>query len=424
MEIYVVRPGDTLFSVAASFGLSSSYLSALNQIPEDESLVVGQTIVIIYPEITHTVAPGESLSDIAELYGVTLNALFRNNINLGGRAEIFPGQTLVISQRGSSDTPLSVNGYAYPFISQELLSETLPYCTYLSPFTYGITGSGELVPLNDETLLSFARGYGRGALMHLSTLTEEGNFNSSLAEEVLASPEARENLARNILSNIRTKGYDGLDIDFEFIPADFAAAYAAFIGELRSLLNPFGYPVIAALAPKTSATQRGLLYEGHDYSLIGDAANYVLLMTYEWGYTYGPPLAVAPIPNVRRVIEYALMEIPPEKIYLGIPNYGYDWTLPFVQGESRAQSLSSEAAVSLARRFGAEILFDETARSPYFYYTDEQGRTHEVWFEDARSILAKLSLIKEYSLFGAGYWNLMRPFPQNWVVLNFEFNIS
>ncbi|MFR1050306.1 MAG: glycosyl hydrolase family 18 protein [Lachnospirales bacterium] len=134
-------------------------------------------------------------------------------------------------------------------------------------------------------------------------------------------------------------------------------------------------------------------------------------------------MAVAPISNVRQVVEYALTVIPPEKIWLGVPNYGYDWLLPFVKGKSKATSLSSQQAVALARRYGAEIAYDDLSQSPWFRYTDESGREHEVWFEDARSIQAKLALIPEYGLLGAGYWNLMRPFPQNWRVLSSLYQI-
>ena len=129
-------------------------------------------------------------------------------------------------------------------------------------------------------------------------------------------------------------------------------------------------------------------------------------------------MAVAPLPNVRQVVEYALTEIPAEKIWLGMPNYGYDWPLPFVKGQTKATSISSQQAVALARRYGAEIQYDEMAQSPWFRYTDGSGVLHEVWFEDARSVQAKLALIPEYGLIGAGYWNLMRPFPQNWRVLS------
>ena len=122
-------------------------------------------------------------------------------------------------------------------------------------------------------------------------------------------------------------------------------------------------------------------------------------------------MAVAPLPNVRQVVEYALTEIPASKIWLGVPLYGYDWPLPFVQ------------AVSRAVRHGVDIQYSEQAQAPWYRYTDGYGITHEVWFEDARSIQAKLALIPEYGLYGVGYWNLMRPFPQNWRVLNALYRI-
>ena len=135
-------------------------------------------------------------------------------------------------------------------------------------------------------------------------------------------------------------------------------------------------------------------------------------------------MAVAPINRVREVLDFAVTQIPPAKILMGIPNYGYNWSLPFIQGESRAPSLSNEAAMELAVREQVPILFDETAQTPYFTYTDSEGVYHEVWFEDARSILAKLKLVREYGLVGVGYWNLDRPFPQNWQVLDATYQIQ
>ena len=195
--------------------------------------------------------------------------------------------------------------------------------------------------LDDTSLIAATRQMGVTPVMHLSTLTENGGFDSALATLVLNDMQVQDAIVSNLVSTLEQRGYQVLDVDFEFIPAQDAIPYADFIARLRNTLAPLGIPVIVALAPKTSADQPGLLYEGHNYQLLGQSADAVLLMTYEWGYTYGPPMAVAPLPNVRRVVEYALTEIPAEKILLGIPNYGYDWTLPFVQGESRATSISN-----------------------------------------------------------------------------------
>ncbi len=135
-------------------------------------------------------------------------------------------------------------------------------------------------------------------------------------------------------------------------------------------------------------------------------------------------MAVAPIASVRRVLDYAITEIPPEKIFMGFPNYAYNWTLPFHAGSTRAQLIGNEQAVRLAAEVGAEIQFDETSATPYFYYTDMAGQVHEVWFEDARSSLAKLRLIDEYGFRGVGYWNFMRPFTQNFSILAALYQIA
>lgn len=142
-----------------------------------------------------------------------------------------------------------------------------------------------------------------------------------------------------------------------------------------------------------------------------------------WGYTYGPPMAVAPLNQVRRVVEYGVSRIPADKILMGVPNYGYDWKLPFVRGQSRAVLLSHDEAVALANQYGAEIQFDEAAQSPFFYYNDEEGNQHVVWFEDGRSLRAKLQLVKEFGLAGIGIWNIMSFYEEGFAVLNEEVQV-
>lgn len=317
-----------------------------------------------------------------------------------------------------------VNGYAYPSISPETLEAWLPDLTFVSTFSYGFTEDGQLIDLQDETITEPARAAGVEALMVLTPLDSQGVFNNQLAKALLENPEAREQLIENILANIREKNMFGVDFDFEYVFEENRDQYTELVRETRERLNEAGYLVTVALAPKTSADQQGLLYQGHDYRGMGQAANLVLLMTYEWGYTYGPPMAVAPLNQVRRVIEYGISEIPPDQILMGIPNYGYDWMLPFVQGESRAEKISNDEAVARAQRFGAEIQFDELAQSPYYYYTDPEGNDHVVWFEDARSWRAKLELVAEYGLAGISYWNIMDAFPKGQETLREMYQIA
>ena len=374
----------------------------------------------------HVVASGESVDSIAVRYRVPVSSvIYANQLAYPYRLTI--GQALLIrdvTQRNTEKPVIVTNGYAYPFISPWVLEETLPYLSELSIFSYGFTTEGDLIPpvLDDTWMIMAARENGTRPLLTLTPFGAEGQFNNYLVSVVSNNMEVQQNLITQLLEAVRLKGYAGVDIDFEFILATDREAFAAFVSNVTNIMNAEGYQVSVALAPKTSAEQKGLLYEGKDYGLLGAAANHVLLMTYEWGYTYGPPMAVAPIDKVREVVEYAVTEIPINKINLGIPNYGYDWTLPYERGMSMARTIGNIEAVQIAISNGVPIQFDETAMSPYFNYT-QNGILHEVWFEDVRSLQAKFDLVKEFGLRGVGYWQIMQLFRANWLLLADNFQI-
>ena len=317
-----------------------------------------------------------------------------------------------------------VSGYAYPFIAPEVLNAWLPDLTFLNTFSYGITPEGGLIDLNDQAMIDAANQQGVKSLMTVTPMDENGMFSDVLAASVLSNPQARNNLVYNILNNIRAKGMAGVDFDFEYIPAANKAQYVELVRLAKAVLGPEGYYVTVALAPKTSVDQPGLLYEGHDYAAMGAVADYVLVMTYEWGYTFGPPMAVSPINQVRQVLDYAVTEIPREKLLMGMSNYGYDWPLPFVQGVTRAERISSDQAFARAEQYGAEIQYDQVSQAPFFYYYNEQGQQHVVWFEDVRSFRARLALVEEYGLAGIGVWNIMDYFAAGNAVLREMYTVK
>lgn len=420
MLIHIISRGETLSGIAQNYGIPLQILLADNGLDASLPAVVGMALVIAEPDITHTVREGETLFSVAQNYETTPLSILRNNYYLKGNTSLSPGQLLIITYKNQNKTKSFItNSYAYPYINRSLMREQMPFLTYITPFTYGINSEGGLVDLeDDEWIIAMAGEYSTQPLMHLSTLTEGGNFSSERANDIFRSPNFQEKLISEIIANMQAKNYKGLDIDFEFIYPEDSFDYIMFLQNVYSRINPLGYPLFSALAPKTSDTQRGVLYEGHDYSGIASAVDKVLLMTYEWGYTYSQPMAVAPINNVENVIKYGLTRISSSKILMGIPTYGYDWLLPYEKGVTKAESLSPVEAVRRAARYGAEIQYDTATQTPWFRYTNDLGQLHEVWFEDARSITAKLNLAASYNLAGLGYWNSMREFPQNWIVLN------
>lgn len=424
MITHVVKPGESIYSIAQMYNASPQKIIRDNELTNPNELVVGQTIVVQTPSQVHVIRPMETLRGIANMYNTTVVKLLQNNPFITNSNIIYPGEEIVISYDEPKIGSIAINGYAYPNIDKKVLLKTLPYLTYLSLFTYGITPEGDLIGIEDEEIIKMARDYGVAPLMLISTLTEEGTFSNELASKILNDENVQNKLIENILNNLKAKNYYGLDVDFEYILPEDREKYIEFIKKLTTRLNEEGYSVITALAPKISGTQEGLLYEAHDYPALGDVSNKVLLMTYEWGYTFGPAMAVAPVDKVREVLDYAVTEIDPQKIFMGIPNYGYDFTLPFVQGVSKADSVSNVEAVQLAKQVGAQIQYDEVSKAPYFIYYDSEGKQHRVWFEDARSIEEKLNLYNEYNFDGVAYWNIMKYFPQNWLVANALYDIE
>lgn len=373
----------------------------------------------------YVVKRGDSVDTIAESQGIPVQSLIFDN-QIGYPYRLAVGQALYIRENPSEERmPLYVFGYAYPIITPDNLENTLPFLTDLYVFSYGFTMEGELVPpiSSDDWMIERAWQLGVRPILTLTPLGPDGHFNNNLVSEAVHNMEVQQRLIWNLGLKMLEKGFGGLDFDFEYIMAEDREAYADFVRRTTQIMNQFGYQVTVALAPKTSATQVGLLYEGVDYRLLGEAANRVFLMTYEWGYTFGPPMAVAPINMVRKVVEYAVTEIPTEKISLGIPNYGYDWPLPYERGVTRAKTINNLEAIQIAIDHGVEIQFDEVAMSPYFRYW-QYGIQHEVWFEDVRSYKAKFDLIKEFGLTGAGYWQLMQFFRANWLLLEQMFIIK
>jgi len=467
MIIHTVSSGQTLWTIANIYGVSVASIIETNELTYPNRLVIGQALVIPTEDTYHTVRTGESLWSIARTYGVTVQSIIQRN-QLSDPDRILPGQVLYIPapryrvQSGdtlfgiaqrfgvSLQTLMKINNITNPDLIIPGNVLTIPIkprrvldvnafiyltgqqaapivrnvgrlLTYLSPFAYRIREDGSLDPIDDLPAINAAYAERAVPMMSVNNFTST-ELGENVAHAVLSNTQVSERLISNILRVMDQKGYMGLNIDFENVLPEDRENYNRFIQLAVDRLHPRGYFVSSSLAPKTSEQQTGLLYTAHDYAAHGRILDFVVLMTYEWGYRLGPPRAISPLNEIRRVLNYAVSVMPRYKIFMGFQIYARDWLLPHVQGQE-AETFSNKEALNRAVRYGAVIQYDTVAQSPFYRYWDDQGRQHEVWFEDARSAQAKFDTVKEYGLGGISYWALGYPYPENWVLLEDNFTI-
>ncbi|NOU98828.1 LysM peptidoglycan-binding domain-containing protein [Paenibacillus planticolens] len=415
---YVVQSGDSLGTIAGRYGISVEALAQANSISDVGQLRPGQVLVI--PVLRHTVRPGETLWAIAHHYGVSMQAISQAN-GITNANLISSGQILKIPEK--QKMTIDVNAYTNVFgeTAARQVREDGEHLTYVCPFGYRMKDDGTLEPADDQALIAAAYDKRVVPVMSITNFsaTETG---SKLAHTILSSTELQNKLLTNIITIMETKGYRGLNVDFENVYPSDRESYNQFLRLAVLRLHEKGFFVSTALAPKTSSEQKGLLYEAHDYAAHGEIVDFVVLMTYEWGYRFGPPQAISPINEIRRVLDYAVTVIPRKKIFMGFQLYARDWLLPHVKGQ-QAETFSMQEAVRRAIKHGAEIKYDQVSQTPYYRYADDKQRTHEVWFEDARSTQAKFNLVTSYNLRGVSYWVLGYPFPQNWPLLEDNFHV-
>ncbi|WP_248929623.1 glycoside hydrolase family 18 protein [Paenibacillus hamazuiensis] len=425
MQIHVVRPGQTIFQVAQTFGSSAQAIAEANGISPESTLVVGQALVIPIVGQYYWVQPGDSLYSIARRFGIPLHRLAEVN-RLASNAELAVGTRLYIPPAGRRSAEF--NAYIEPRAEElspsltQSLNEAIPHLTYLAPFSFRIRRDGSLQAPPLDNLREIASRH-NVTLMMVVTNIENEQFSADLGAAILGSDQLQNTLLNHIIRTARELGFRDIHFDIEHLRPQDREEYNGFLRKAADRLHREGFLMSTALAPKTSAAQTGEWYTAHDYKTHGEVADFVVIMTYEWGYSGGPAMPVSPIGPVRRVLEYARTEIPANKIMMGQNLYGYDWTLPFVKG-TVARAISPQAAINLARRYNQEILYDYTAQAPHFGYRDEEGREHTVWFEDARSIQAKFNLVKELDLRGVSYWKLGLSFPQNWLLIENDFTVA
>lgn len=423
MNIHVVQPGDTIDSISEYYNIPADRLILENGITNPGNLAIGQTIVIVQPEIQYVIQPGDTLESIAQQYRVSPMELLRNNPNLSDRDYLYAGETIVISYQTNKVKTIATIGYTFSYIDRSVLIKTLPFLTYLTIFNYTATDGGEIISIdNDTELIQLARTYGVVPMMLVSTMSEEGVASREVANNILSNPSVQDRLIENALHIMKTKGLDGINIYLENITSDNTDNIVGYLKRASEMFRSEGYKIMITITPNIYDFSIG--FEKIDYSRLSEYVDGVIFGSYDWAITYSYPSAIYPVNILRGLLDYMIDTIPPEKNYLGITALGYDWTLPYVPGATDATALTYNHAVQIAAENGVPIQFNEPAQSPYFYYMDSDGSLHIVWSKDASSFDARAKLVAEYNFNGISLWTIMKFDTQMWFIINTQYYIE
>ena len=358
----------------------------------------------------YIVRPGDSLSTIAKSCHTSPEALVRRN-QLGDPRRLCPGLSLVLEGKaGAAPAVTELCAALSPQAEPELADTLLPNLSWLCIQGSRLTAQGGLNLPEQEHLLRLAHRHQAMPLLTVSNLGQ-GGFSPALAHTLVSHEEAGRALTDNILKALESQGCRGVDLSFQYLYPFDREAYSAFARRLGKALHSAGYYFFCSLAPKTQATAEASLCAGQDYAALGAAADRLILLAHGWGGAFTAPQAIAPLDRVAAALDYAAALIPRGKLLLGLSWGGCAWVLPWRQGDA-ARPMSAALAVDTAVAAGAEIRYDAAAQAPFFLCPGAGGKRRIIWYEDSRSLQARLELAFSRGLAGISLWpqdRLYRP---------------
>ncbi|MCA1835974.1 MAG: peptidoglycan hydrolase [Actinobacteria bacterium] len=289
----------------------------------------------------------------------------------------------------------------------------------VSPWLYGIASNGQIVPQTPpgraaEVAAGMAqlRKLGIPLVPSIANRTN-GQWTYEPVANILHDPAAMTRHINDIVALVQRENYDGIDLDYEDLPATDRKAFSTFVTRLADALHDKNKTLTIAVFAKTDEAGEDQRNAGQDYKAIGAAADEVRVMAYDYHWSESTPGPVAPMPWVRDVLTYAKTQMPADKIVLGIPVSGYDW----VDG-GNGEVVTWIQCYGRAQKFHAPLQYDRLSQSPSFKYTDEQGRQHEVWFENAETTALKLQAAKAAGIRGVFLWMISSEDDRTWSTLH------
>ncbi len=352
----------------------------------------------------YIVQPGDTIFSITRLFNITTAQLLFVNPELREDGALYVGQTLRIPELRQVRPTIEVNGYADPTVSDEVLSSTLPFLTYLSILDYEVSADGTLSSVDGTRLIEAARQSGVAPLMVVSNIVPGVGFSGDLVHTLLSDARLYQTLIDNIIAILNEENYYGVNLNFtELYPGDYVA-YTGFLQSLSTQLHPLGYILIVAPRIRVFVEEQVALLEANVRFPFNGIIDRLILRSTEWVCAY-QQRAISFIDELQQAIDFAIQLISSPKILISIPSCCFDFRLSGQQSELD-RLLSSAQADELVYETGGVFLIDPRSRTSHFTYVERDGAFHEVLCEIDTNFRAPIALVNTYNLGGVSFRNI------------------
>ncbi len=323
-----------------------------------------------------------------------------------------------------SPTPASFIIYGYlPYWTAK--SASIPTTlTDISFFSLPIHVDGHLFPARNPPDPGY-RMFQQGFLEDLRDKAAGRRINLTLTmmdqEEIptfLATPSAALTLVSDIDTLLAEHKLDGINIDIEYIKTTddtIRSQFTSFLKTLYTRVKQTHPKLSVSVAVLADSAQRQRLT---DIAAIAPYTDHIIIMAYDF-HRRGSSQSGANAPlygdsdekwgkNIMSSAKAFTDLVPASKLILGVPFYGYEWsvtddnaynfTLPNSGKTATYERITNLLATGKATRH-----WDSASFTPYLLY-QQNGKQQQIYYEDAQSLAYKLDLVKQAGFSGIAIW--------------------
>jgi spore germination protein len=241
-------------------------------------------------------------------------------------------------------------------------------------------------------------------------LSHTSPFDGGIATAILRTASSRRAHIARLVELCVSRGFDGIDMDWESMKAADRARFTGFIQQLAKALHAHHKLLSIAVYPKLSEPGSYDAQQVQDYAKLGAAVDEFKVMTYAFSGGWSKPGPQMPLYWAKQVLAFACSKVAARKVYMGMPFFGFDW-----KGSSATYVLWKNVRAAQAK-YGGTVSRDAASGEAVLRYTDAAGAAHVVYFQDAAAVKRKTAWMstKQAQIGGMAIWVMGGEDPAFW----------